>query len=106
MMSDATTRDRQTAVTRPRLALAFLAVPSLLIAMDISLLTIALPSMGADLDASATELLWITDVYGLLVAGSMVTMGAVGDRIGRRRLIMIWAVVFALASAVGAFATW
>ena len=92
-------------VTRPRLALVALALPSLLIAMDISLLTIALPRMAADLDASATELLWITDIYGLLVAGSMITMGAVGDRIGRRKLIMICAAVFAVASAGGAFAT-
>ncbi len=92
-------------VRRPLLALGCLALPSLLIAMDISLLTIALPRMGADLGATSTELLWITDIYGLLVAGSMITMGAVGDRIGRRRLIMVCAAVFAVASAIGAFAT-
>src|SRR5215207_3976124 len=89
------------ASSHPRLALVVLAFPSLLIAMDISLLTIALPRMGADLDASGTELLWMADIYGLLVAGSMITMGAVGDRIGRRRLILICAAVFAIASAVG-----
>ncbi|MFF0342774.1 MFS transporter [Kribbella sp. NPDC004875] len=89
----------------PRLALALLSLPSLLIAIDISVLGVALPRMAADLRPSPTELLWMNDIYGFMVGGTMVTMGAVGDRIGRRRLIVVCAAVFALASAVAAFST-
>jgi DHA2 family multidrug resistance protein-like MFS transporter len=87
----------------PRVALALLALPSLLIAVDISVLSIALPKMAADLRPSPTALLWMNDIYGFMVGGTMITMGTVGDRIGRRRLIVICSVVFALASAAGAF---
>jgi MFS transporter, DHA2 family, multidrug resistance protein len=87
------------------LALAVLALPTLLVAIDISVLAVALPSMGRALHASATELLWMTDSYNFMVAGAMLTTGAVADRIGRRRMILICAAVFALASGVGAFAT-
>src|SRR5919199_5303281 len=87
------------------LGLVALAFPTLLIAIDISVMNIALPSIGRDLQPSAAELLWISDSYNYLVAGSMLTMGALGDRIGRRRMILICAAVFALASAAGAFAT-
>lgn len=96
-----------TPVTRlrsPRLALALLALPSLLIAIDISVLNVALPRMTADLHPTPTELLWMNDIYGFMVGGTMVTMGTVGDRIGRRKLIVLCAAVFALASAVAAFA--
>src|SRR3954452_17206707 len=89
----------------PGLALALLSLPSLLIAIDISVLAVALPRMAADLRPSPTQLLWMNDIYGFLVGGSMITMGAVGDRIGRRRLITICSAVFAVASAAAAFAT-
>src|SRR5690349_23887859 len=89
----------------PRLALALLSLPSLLIAIDISVLGVALPRMAADLRPTPTELLWMNDIYGFMVGGTMVTMGTVGDRIGRRRLIVLCAAVFALASAFAAFAT-
>jgi DHA2 family multidrug resistance protein-like MFS transporter len=96
---------RKTRETSSRLALALLSLPSLLIAIDISVLSIALPRMAADLHPSPTELLWMNDIYGFLVGGTMMTMGAVGDRIGRRRLIMICSAVFGTASAIAAFAT-
>ena len=83
---------------RPRL-------PTLLVAVDISVLAVALPTMGRDLHASATELLWMTDSYNFMVAGAMLTAGAVADRIGRRRMILICAAIFAAASGIGAFAT-
>ncbi|WP_232661254.1 MFS transporter [Pseudonocardia sp. TRM90224] len=89
----------------PLLGLVALAFPTLLIAIDISVMNVALPSIGRDLQPSAAELLWISDSYNYLVAGSMLTMGALGDRVGRRRMIIICAAVFALASAAGAFAT-
>ncbi|MFG1962965.1 MFS transporter [Nonomuraea sp. NPDC049028] len=89
----------------PMMALTVLALPTLLVAIDISVMGAALPSIARDLRPSAAELLWITDSYNFLVAGSMLAMGAVGDRIGRRKMILICAAIFALASAVGAFAT-
>jgi DHA2 family multidrug resistance protein-like MFS transporter len=92
-------------VRSPRVALALLALPALLIAIDISVLNVALPRMTADLHPTPTELLWMNDIYGFMVGGTMITMGTIGDRIGRRRLIILCATVFALASAVAAFAT-
>ena len=91
--------------TRTLLALAALALPTLLVAVDIAVLQVALPTMGRDLHASATELLWMTDSYNFLVAGAMLTTGAIADRIGRRRMILVCAAIFAVASGVGAFAT-
>ena len=88
----------------PRLALALLALPAMLIAIDISVLSVALPEMAADLHPSTAELLWMNDIYGFMVGGTMITMGAVGDRVGRRRLIVICSAVFAVASALAAFA--
>lgn len=90
---------------RQVLALAALALPTLLVAVDISVMNVALPSIARALDPSAAQLLWITDSYNYLVAGSMLTMGAVADRFGRRRTILVCAAVFAIASAAGAFAT-
>ncbi|MDG6107207.1 MFS transporter [Dactylosporangium aurantiacum] len=85
--------------------MALLSLPSLLIAIDISVLSVALPRMAAELHPSPAQLLWMNDIYGFMVGGTMITMGAVGDRIGRRRLITICAAVFAIASAVAAFST-
>ena len=78
-------------MTVPRrrgLALAVLALPALVVSLDLSVLLLALPEISADLGASATEQLWITDAYGFMVAGFLVTMGTLGDRIGRRRLLL------------------
>ncbi|MGI5125342.1 MFS transporter [Pseudonocardia sp. CA-107938] len=86
------------------LALAALALPTLLIAVDISVMTVALPSIARALEPSAAGLLWIADSYNYLVACAMLTMGAVADRYGRRRTIIVCAAVFAVASAAGAFA--
>ncbi|MFF5232825.1 MFS transporter [Dactylosporangium sp. NPDC000521] len=95
----------RTRVRDPRLALALLSLPSLLIAIDISVLGVALPRMAADLRPSPAELLWMNDIYGFMVGGTMITMGAIGDRIGQRRLILYCAAVFAAASAIAAFST-
>jgi DHA2 family multidrug resistance protein-like MFS transporter len=91
--------------TRAILALAVLALPTLLVAVDISVLAVALPTMATDLHAGPTELLWMTDSYNFLVAGAMLTTGAIADRIGRRRMILVCAAIFAVASGVGAFAS-
>ncbi|MGK5558819.1 MFS transporter, partial [Actinomadura kijaniata] len=81
-----------------------LALPVLLLALDNSVLFLALPRLGADLAPGATQMLWIMDAYGFLMAGFLVTMGAVGDRIGRRRLLMVGAVAFGGASVLAAYA--
>ncbi|MET8539451.1 MFS transporter [Kitasatospora sp. NPDC004799] len=90
---------------RPWLALAVLALPTLLVALDANVLFLALPELTADLGASSVQQLWITDAYGFMVAGLVITMGTVGDRIGRRKLLMAGMAVFALASLVCAWAT-
>jgi DHA2 family multidrug resistance protein-like MFS transporter len=85
--------------------LAVLSLPCLLYAMDLTVLNLAVPHLSADLRPSSTQLLWIVDIYGFLVAGSLVTMGTLGDRIGRRRLLLIGAAAFGAASLVAAWST-
>jgi DHA2 family multidrug resistance protein-like MFS transporter len=95
----------QTAGRREWIGLAVLALPTLLVTMDLSVLFLAVPELSKDLEPSSAELLWITDIYGFLIAGSLITMGTLGDRIGRRRLLMIGGFAFAAASALAAFST-
>ena len=90
---------------REWIGLAVLALPALLISMDLSVLYLAVPRLSAALRPSSVELLWITDVYGFLLAGSLLPMGALGDRIGRRKLLMIGGTAFGLASVLAAFST-
>ncbi|WP_433800686.1 MFS transporter [Actinomycetospora sp. CA-084318] len=89
---------------RAWIGLAVLALPTLLLSLDMSVLYLALPAMSADLDLGPTEQLWAMDVYGFMIAGFLVTMGTLGDRIGRRRLLLVGGAAFALASVVAAFA--
>jgi MFS transporter, DHA2 family, multidrug resistance protein len=91
------------ATRREWVGLAVLALPCLLYSMDLTVLNLAVPHLAADLAPSAAQLLWIVDIYGFLVAGSLITMGTLGDRIGRRRLLLIGAVAFGAASALAAF---
>ncbi|GAA3104409.1 MFS transporter [Streptomyces rectiviolaceus] len=91
-------------VTRAWLGLWVLMLPTLLVAMDMTALLLALPQLSADLGATGVQQLWISDSYGLMVAGLVITMGTLGDRIGRRRLLMIGAAAFAVLSVVAAFA--
>ncbi|MFK0247807.1 MFS transporter [Amycolatopsis azurea] len=83
--------------------LAVLALPLLVLALNISVLFLAAPQLGADLRPSNTGLLWIMDIYGFMIAGFLVCMGTLGDRIGRRKLLVIGAVAFALASLLVAY---
>jgi MFS transporter, DHA2 family, multidrug resistance protein len=85
--------------------LAVLALACLLYAMDLTVLHLAVPSLSADLRPSSAELLWITDIYGFMVAGFLVTMGTLGDRIGRRRLLLIGGAAFGVLSILAALAT-
>ncbi|MEX5720306.1 MFS transporter [Geodermatophilus maliterrae] len=86
-------------------ALAVLALPVLLISIDMTVLGFAVPALTADLGPTSTELLWVVDIYSFLLAGLLVLMGNLGDRIGRRRLLVTGAVAFGIASVVAAFAT-
>src|SRR5687767_7431429 len=90
---------------REWISLAVLALPCMLYSMDLTVLNLAVPSLIADLKPSSTQLLWIVDIYGFLVAGSLITMGTLGDRIGRRRLLLIGATAFGIASVLAAFST-
>lgn len=89
---------------REWIGLAVLMLPTLLIAMDLTVLHLAVPSLSADLQPSSTQLLWIVDIYGFMIAGSLITMGTLGDRIGRRKLLLLGAAAFGVASTVAAFA--
>jgi MFS transporter, DHA2 family, multidrug resistance protein len=90
---------------REWIGLAVLALACLLYAMDLTVLHLAVPSLSAELRPSSAELLWITDIYGFMVAGFLVTMGTLGDRIGRRRLLLTGAAAFGVVSVLAAFST-
>lgn len=102
-------QENQVVVSRPAGArewagLGLLALPTVLLGLDLTVLYLVSPAMAADLDPSATQTLWIMDAYGFLIAGFLVTMGTLGDRIGRRRLLVIGVTGFAVASMLAAFA--
>ncbi|HCR97447.1 MULTISPECIES: MFS transporter [Halomonas] len=84
--------------------LAVLALPTILLGLDVTILYLALPALAVELQPSNTQALWIMDAYGFMIAGFLITMGTLGDRIGRRRLLMIGAFAFAVASVFAAFA--
>jgi DHA2 family multidrug resistance protein-like MFS transporter len=90
---------------REWIGLAVIALPCLLYSMDLTVLNLAVPHISADLKPSSSQLLWIVDIYGFLIAGSLITMGTLGDRIGRRRLLLIGAAAFGAASVLAAFST-
>src|SRR5215813_4663089 len=83
--------------------LGVLLLPLLLVSMDVSVLYFAVPFIARDLQPSSTQQLWIFDVYGFVLAGLLITMGSLGDRIGRRRLLLFGAVAFSLASLGAAY---
>ena len=88
---------------REWIGLAVIALPCLLYSMDLEVLYLAVPKLSADLEPTSSQLLWITDIYGFLLAGFLLTMGTLGDRIGRRRLLLIGAAAFGVASVLAAF---
>ncbi len=85
-------------------ALSVLALALLLIAVDGTVLALALPALGRDLAPSPAEVLWIGDIYSFVLGGLLVTMGTLGDRIGRKKLLLIGASGFGAASLLAAFA--
>ena len=90
---------------REWIGLGVLALACVLYAMDLTVLHLAVPSLSAELKPTSAQLLWIVDIYGFLVAGSLITMGTLGDRIGRRRLLMIGATAFGIVSLLAAFSS-
>jgi MFS transporter, DHA2 family, multidrug resistance protein len=88
---------------REWIGLAVLASIALLLSIDVSVLYLALPHMSAELGATASQQLWIVDIYSFLLAGFLVTMGTLGDRIGRRKLLLVGAAAFGVVSVVAAF---
>ncbi|MEU6719994.1 DHA2 family efflux MFS transporter permease subunit [Nonomuraea sp. NPDC046802] len=84
--------------------LAIACLAALLLSLDLTVLHLALPRLVTELGANATQLLWIGDIYGFALAGLLVTMGNVGDRVGRKRLLLIGAAAFGAASVVTAYA--
>ena len=95
--------ERQKAGRREWLGLAIIALPCLLYSMDLTVLNLALPRISADLRPTSAQLLWIVDIYGFVLAGLLITMGTLGDRIGRRRLLLIGATAFGAGSVAAAF---
>ncbi|HYK66360.1 MAG TPA: MFS transporter [Streptosporangiaceae bacterium] len=88
---------------REWIGLTVLLLPLLLVSMDVSVLYFAVPFISRDLQPSSSQQLWIFDVYGFVLAGLLITMGSLGDRIGRRRLLLIGAAAFSLASVGAAY---
>ncbi|MCX2749008.1 MFS transporter [Arthrobacter sp. MI7-26] len=98
------TPSTQSAPWRDWTALALLMFPVLLVAVDNTALTFALPEIARTLEVGGLQLLWIVDAYALVLAALLVSMGNLGDRIGRRRLLLIGSTGFAAVSAATAFA--
>jgi DHA2 family multidrug resistance protein-like MFS transporter len=104
-VADASTVTGARAGRREWIGLAVIALPCMLYSMDLTVLNLAVPALSADLKPSSSQLLWIIDIYGFMVAGALITMGTLGDRIGRRRLLLIGAAAFGAASVIAAFST-
>ena len=103
-MTQATTDEVPARATRREwIGLAVLTLAALVYAMDLTVLNLAIPIISEELQPSSVQLLWMIDIYGFLVAGLLITMGTLGDRIGRRRLLLFGAAGFALASLLAAF---
>ncbi|KAF2781193.1 MULTISPECIES: MFS transporter [unclassified Streptomyces] len=94
------------AVKRPGrwLALSVLVLAVLLVAVDATVLGLATPYISEDLAPSGTQLLWIGDVYSFVIAGLLVSMGSLGDRIGRKRILLVGATAFGAISVLNAYA--
>src|SRR5262245_64146567 len=92
------------ATNREWVGLVLLPLPCLLYSMDLTVLNLAVPKLSADLRPTSTELLWIVDIYGFVLAGALIPMGVLDDRIGRRCLLLLGAASFGCASVLAALA--
>jgi DHA2 family multidrug resistance protein-like MFS transporter len=87
------------------IGLAVLSLPCMITVMDLTVLNLAVPHLSAALKPTGAQLLWIIDIYGFMLAGALIPVGGLGDRIGRRKLLMIGAAAFGTASLLAAFST-
>src|SRR3979409_632465 len=87
------------------IGLAVLALPCMITVMDLTVLNLAVPHLSAALKPNGAQLLWIIDIYGFMLAGALIPVGGLGDRIGRRKLLLIGAGAFGIASLLAAFST-
>ena len=87
------------------IGLGVLVLPLLLVSTDVSVLYFAVPFISRDLAPTSTQQLWIFDIYGFVLAGLLLTMGSLGDRIGRRLLLLIGAAAFSVASVAAAYSS-
>src|SRR3989344_9248535 len=92
------------ATAKEWIGLSVLLLGAILYVMDLTVLHLAVPTLSNELKPTSAQLLWILDISGFMVAGFLITMGTLGDRIGRRRLLLMGAAFFALASALAALA--
>lgn len=88
---------------RQWLTLVIIVLVYIPVAIDATVLHVAAPTLSMTLGASGNELLWIIDIYSLVMAGMVLPMGALGDRIGFKRLLMLGGTLFGLASLAAAF---
>jgi DHA2 family multidrug resistance protein-like MFS transporter len=95
----------RTSSRRKWLGLGVLALPCAITVMDLTVLNLAIPRLSAALEPSGTQLLWIIDIYGFVLAGALIPIGGLGDRVGRRKLLLIGGGAFAIASTLAAFST-
>ncbi|WP_043636523.1 MFS transporter [Nonomuraea candida] len=103
-MTSSSAGNRPRAGRREWTGLAMLALPSILLSLDVTLLHLAVPHLGAALAPSSTQMLWIIDIYAFMIAGFLVTAGTLGDRIGRRKLLLGGGLAFGAASLLAAYA--
>src|SRR6266508_3319139 len=85
-------------------ALAALALSALVVGLDLTVLNLALPTLATVLHASTSDLQWIVDAYSLVLAAMMLPAGLLGDRFGRKRLLLAALTLFAAASLACAYA--
>lgn len=90
-------------MSRKWLILAIIVLIYLPVSIDATVLHVATPTLSESLGLSANEMLWIIDIYSLVMAGLILPMGALGDRIGFKRLMLIGGLLFGLASLAAAF---
>jgi DHA2 family multidrug resistance protein-like MFS transporter len=98
--SATSTMNEHRAGPREWAALAVLMLPVLMVSVDNTVLSFALPEVSVALAPSATQLLWIVDIYAIMLAGLLIAMGSIGDRVGRRRMLLIGAAGFGVASVM------